>query len=912
MKPIWTLVRAAVISAAVCSISALPVEAIAVSSIINPVRMTPTGASSSESGIARTSDGITPPEAAAAQAQRIFSAAKLKNEPYRPLTAVKSGKDVPASPDPLVAYRWKETSADDDLQIYILKPCTMSSDRPEAFSVRRQVPDVDVTVSSPCDLMFDFGRVSAGWLEFECDDLGDLAGGMDGLAAGTPASTTPYPAPADGTADPAANPSPAAPSPAVGLECSISEFNEPAVFNAGSQHPRKTLAPTRYGKVFRLELNKELYEGVRYAWIHVRSIDKPLRIKNVRLVCQARPANYDGSFDSNDPTLNRIWYTAAYTVRLNFLKDYFGAILMERSDRFSWTGDAHTSQAAALVAFGNYEFVRKNLLHTADQSNGILSYPLYWVQSLVDYYEYTGDGELLGQLCDNACAKLDDAFEHFDDARSPAFYGWDERLGAGFENPGCPESRMALKMLAIQTMRRFAGAMSASGREDLARKYSTMADSKAKPYNDCPGIFNEYDIFAVSDAVNAGAIPPQSWDEVWQRTYSDRLHRLSYSPFNEYFVLNAVARMGRHAEAMNTIDDCWGGQLRYGATTFFEVFRPSWNLCSLGENDAPVNNQCGYTSLTHPWSAGVAKWLTEEVLGVKPQTPGFGTFSVTPHLTSGLTRVSGDVPTPHGSISFAIDVLEGTSSLVVPEGTCASVSIPLMGCADVKVTLDGKPLEPEACTPTHAQLPQIGPGSHSLVLEYADAITSPSATEAFEYAIPSSAVSEDSSTGGNWKGVYGSKGYCLFGYDGPGSDRVLLPAGCAGITCNKQTPCHWASDTSDPRALVSNRDSDNSRSLGAICTGDPAPCMQTMTIDVDYRSRSPYRLTLYFVDWDNSGRRSAVELFDLSTRRLLSPVHIVRDYSGGRYVTFEVDRPVRVRICQVRGVNAPVSALFLD
>ena len=331
--------------------------------------------------------------ATSAEAQpHVFSAAKLQNEPYRPLTAVKAGKDVPASPDPLVSYRWKRTSADDDLQIYLLKPCTMVSDTPEAFSVRRQAPDIDVTVSSPCDLMFDFGRVSAGWLEFECDNLSGQ------------------------------------------VECSISEFNEPAVFNAGSRHPRKTLAPARYGKVFRLELNDELYEGVRYAWIHVRSVDKPLRIKNVRLVCQARPANYEGSFDTDDPTLNRIWYTAAYTVRLNFLKDYFGAILMERSDRFSWTGDAHTSQAASLVAFGNYEFVRKNLLHTADQSNGILSYPLYWVQSLVDYYLYTGDGELLGQLCDNACAKLDDALEHFDDPRSPAFYGW--------TNASAPASRI--------------------------------------------------------------------------------------------------------------------------------------------------------------------------------------------------------------------------------------------------------------------------------------------------------------------------------------------------------------------------------------------------------------------------------------------------------------------------------------
>ena len=54
------------------------------------------------------------------------------------------------------------------------------------------------------------------------------------------------------------------------------------------------------------------------------------------------------------------------------------------------------------------------------------------------------------------------------------------------------------------------------------------------------------------------------------------------------------------------------------------------------------------------------------------------------------------------------------------------------------------------------------------------------------------------------------------------------------------------------------------------------------------------------------------ELFDLQNKRILSPVHMVRNYEMGRYVTFEVNQPVRIRICQVRGANAACSALFLD
>src|SRR5690606_34183645 len=240
-----------------------------------------------------------------------------------------------------------------------------------------------------CDIRFDFGQVNAGWLEFDSPDYNGEIG------------------------------------------MSISEFNEPAVFNAGSQHPKKTATPVRHGQTFRLELNKELYEGVRFGWIHIRSLNKPMEIRSPRLVCQIKPTNYNGSFETNDTLLTRIWYTGAYTVKLNLLKDHFGAILMERSDRHSWTGDAHASQAASMVAFGNFDFVKENIRYTSEQYNGIASYSLYWILSLIDYYNYTGDNALMEEMLENACAKLNSAYEQYDTNAALSFYGWDERLGAG-------------------------------------------------------------------------------------------------------------------------------------------------------------------------------------------------------------------------------------------------------------------------------------------------------------------------------------------------------------------------------------------------------------------------------------------------------------------------------------------------
>ena len=254
-----------------------------------------------------------------------------------------SGPEVPESPDPLVQYRWKEPRASDGLQVYVLRPTALQPAPTESFEGMATEASIPCTilVRGPGSLRFDFGVESAAWLEFDSPDL------------------------------------------AGAVEMSISEYNEPAVVNVGAQNPVKTLRPVRHGNTYRLELNKELYEGLRFGWIHVRSFERPWHITDVRAVCQVKPANYEGRFACSDPLLTRIWYSGAYGVKVNLQPDYFGAILMERSDRFSWTGDAHTSQGAALVAFGNRDFVKHNLDRTANDSNNIESYSLYWILSLM-------------------------------------------------------------------------------------------------------------------------------------------------------------------------------------------------------------------------------------------------------------------------------------------------------------------------------------------------------------------------------------------------------------------------------------------------------------------------------------------------------------------------------------------------
>jgi hypothetical protein len=206
-----------------------------------------------------------------------------------------SGPPVPPSPDPLVSYRWPSPQASDGLEIYLQKPAAVTADINSSFSNLQSLTgnNPDVTVTGVGSIHMDFGRENAAWLEFDSPDLA--------------ASSA--------------------------VEMSISEYNQPEITMQGGAHNVKTLVPTKYGNTYRLELNSQLYEGVRFGWIHVMSFTNQWHITGIRLVCQTKPANYNGSFSCSDPMLSRIWYVGAYTVKLNF-----SAAPSARSWRIAGTG----------------------------------------------------------------------------------------------------------------------------------------------------------------------------------------------------------------------------------------------------------------------------------------------------------------------------------------------------------------------------------------------------------------------------------------------------------------------------------------------------------------------------------------------------------------------------------------------
>lgn len=806
-----------------------------------------------------------------------FSQAKTVG--YHHITGKPVGKPIPQSPDPIVQYRWPNPTASDDLETYILKPLRWQGEK--SFDTRNFKSDNIITVNGSGDIRFDFGSVNAAWVEFESPDLqGDV-------------------------------------------EMSISEYDQPPVY--ADNYPKRRLTPKKNGSTYRLELNPQLYEGVRYGWIHVNSFLRSWHITAVRLVCQIRPTNYNGSFACSDTMLTRLWYTGAYTVKLNLLKDHYGAILMNRGDRISWTGDAHPAQAASMVAFGNFDLVKQNIAHTATQSNGIRSYALYWVLSLLDYYNYTGDKTTLRSYIANACAKLDDAYKVYGTNPNLLFYGWDERLGAGFEHPNLPEPQNAYKMLSIRVWKEFAEAMRLCGHKDLSDKYRGYAEEKITALKKNGDWFRPFGLHAAADAVNTGYLTHREQQEIYEQSFSDRVNRISYSPFNQYFVIQAFAKMQQHDDALDAIHDLWGGQIKYGGTTFFEDYRPSWNAI-ITKNGPVPSNQCGFTSLCHPWGAGITKWLSEEVLGIRPTSPGFETFKILPHLGRTLTSVSGTTPTLRGNITANVNVLSGKCMFSVPTGTSALIGIPKVEKKVKTIRVngalvwDGRYHSVNGVTSAdedarYVYFRNVKPGVYNVAVKYEGKTPSHSA---LLDRYPARHTSTDYKTSGNWGGIYGKDGYVLCNYEGEGKNIQVLPEYVTSIVNYKifgnNLPIDrmWEKNTSSVRALAPNAENGFPRNAACIYAEDRDQIGYTFTSTILVKGTKDYKVSLYFLDWDNKGRQIAVEAFDANTSELIAPVQVVDRCDNGAYVQFTYNKSIKFRINPIRGLTPVLSGIFFD
>lgn len=156
-------------------------------------------------------------------------------------------------------------------------------------------------------------------------------------------------------------------------------------------------------------------------------------------------------------------------------------------------------------------------------------------------------------------------------------------------------------------------------------------------------------------------------------------------------------------------------------------------------------------------------------------------------------------------------------------------------------------------------------------------------------------VGVDSSTRGNWRGVYGAEGFNVIGRapSYPASAQIA-PAG--------HQQWIWNETTADARALQTP----DGLSRIASCWYQSG----AFEVSLNFSDSNTRRVALYLCDWDYAGRAQTVELLDPSGAVLHSQT--VTGFSGGQYLIYELNGSHKLRFTRLSGFNAVLNGIFLN
>jgi len=154
----------------------------------------------------------------------------------------------------------------------------------------------------------------------------------------------------------------------------------------------------------------------------------------------------------------------------------------------------------------------------------------------------------------------------------------------------------------------------------------------------------------------------------------------------------------------------------------------------------------------------------------------------------------------------------------------------------------------------------------------------------------------DTTTQGNWRGVYGNDGYAI------ANAGQSLPAYAQVSTGGIET-WTWAASTADTRAP--QRPAAADRIASCWYSGS------SFTFDLNLTDGQPHQVALYAMDWDSSSRGERVDVLDAAAGTVLD-TRTVTGFHSGQYLVWKLTGHIRVRVTLTAGINSVVSALFFD
>ncbi|NBD24011.1 alpha-L-rhamnosidase-related protein [Paenibacillus glycinis] len=388
-----------------------------------------------------------------------------------------------------------------------------------------------------------------------------------------------------------------------------------------------------------------LPQGFRYIRLHMLGeIEQPF---DLALTFQSVHAalNQVGKLESDSDRLNAIFEVSAHTSRICHQIGLWDGI---KRDRLNWTFDFYLAAKSCYFLWDDYAVIRRAVRElgfgtpSGHWMNGICEYTLWWIKTVCEYYEQTGDKAFVLELKEPLRRHVD-------------WVQRNTRPGDGLlaQQDGILVEWVPMtgeeKLLALQAIY----ALTLHDLKKLATYLPELELSFQWPKKTLKGsdfLKKDHALAVKTLGIASGYVSDEEAVAFLEScTLQDPL-----TPLSAFQLAECYSRYGRHEQAYGVIDQVWGGMLDHGATAFWEAFK----LDTTGAEDYhdALTTYTAYgsyrISLCHAWSSTPAKWIGETVLGVQPLEPGYRRVRIAPAAVGGIRACSGTVNTPLGPLAI--------------------------------------------------------------------------------------------------------------------------------------------------------------------------------------------------------------------------------------------------------------------
>jgi hypothetical protein len=340
------------------------------------------------------------------------------------------------------------------------------------------------------------------------------------------------------------------------------------------------------------------------------------------------------------------------------------------------------------------------------------SYVFYWLQSLLNYYDYTGDRTVIDEVAPQVHAMLDQYTTYLgkngiiSEAPNYMFMDWvtvhddkDPKIAFACHHPPAVIGQGYMTALFYRGLADGIRVAQLTGDQARVDKYSRLREQVASAYQTelwdetrgqyCdgkpfttsvkPGRWLPADVpmesfsvqnnaFAVlydlalparREAILRGMLKNPNWD---------------VTPFFMHFVFDALAHGGLFdSEAVSKMHD-------------YVVVPETQTVREMGRDKGDYS---------HGWIASPTYQMSSRILGIAPAAPGFDAINIHPTFCA-LAFARGAVPSRHGliGVDWTRQPDQLSIKLDIPPGTHANVNLPTGHAPNPQLLLEGKPLAP--------------------------------------------------------------------------------------------------------------------------------------------------------------------------------------------------------------------------